>query len=47
MRLEDNFYCLLGLFGVNMPLLYGKGNKAFKRLQYEIIRYVSDESIFT
>ncbi|KAK1997039.1 HET-domain-containing protein [Colletotrichum falcatum] len=28
-RLEDQAYCLLGLFGVNMPLLYGEGHKAF------------------
>jgi hypothetical protein len=32
-RLEDLAYCLLGLFGVNMPLLYGEGSKAFLRLQ--------------
>jgi hypothetical protein len=24
---------LLGIFGVNMPLLYGEGKKAFLRLQ--------------
>ena len=32
---------------VNMPLLYGEGEKAFRRLQYEIIRYACDESIFS
>jgi len=32
-RIEDLAYCLLGLFGVNMPLLYGEGSKAFLRLQ--------------
>jgi len=32
-RTEDLAYCLLGLFGVNMPLLYGEGSKAFLRLQ--------------
>ena len=32
-RSEDLAYCLLGLFGVNMPLLYGEGTKAFLRLQ--------------
>ncbi|KXH42037.1 HET domain-containing protein [Colletotrichum salicis] len=26
-RLEDQAYCPLGLFGVNMPLLYGEGEK--------------------
>jgi len=32
-RTEDTAYCLLGIFGVNMPLLYGEGSKAFIRLQ--------------
>jgi len=32
-RTEDLAYCLLGIFGVNMPLLYGEGSKAFLRLQ--------------
>ena len=45
-RREDMAYCLLGLFGVNMPLLYGEGDKAFLRLQQEIIRQSDDESIF-
>ncbi|KAH8800724.1 heterokaryon incompatibility protein-domain-containing protein [Xylogone sp. PMI_703] len=45
-RVEDRAYSLLGLFGVNMPLLYGEGNKAFLRLQEEIIRYSNDDSIF-
>ena len=45
-RTEDTAYCLLGLFDVNMPLLYGEGDKAFKRLQLEILQSSSDESIF-
>jgi len=78
-RLEDIAYCLLGLFDVNMPLIYvcfpaelllwlalpvsrretmssvlirdwcalqGEGQKAFIRLQNEIIRTSDDESIF-
>lgn len=45
-RIEDEAYCLLGLFDVNMPLLYGEGNKAFLRLQKEIIRTSDDHSIF-
>lgn len=45
-REEDQAYSLLGLFGVNMPLLYGEGNRAFMRLQSEIIRTSNDESIF-
>ncbi|KAI1320647.1 heterokaryon incompatibility protein-domain-containing protein [Xylariaceae sp. FL0255] len=45
-RVEDMAYCLLGIFDVNMPLLYGEGNKAFYRLQEEIIRSSDDRSIF-
>ena len=39
-------YCLLGLFEVKMPLLYGEGTHAFQRLQEEIIRRSDDESVF-
>ena len=45
-RVEDLAYCLLGIFGVNMPLLYGEGSKAFLRLQEEIIRRNNDMTIF-
>ncbi|KAL8652641.1 MAG: hypothetical protein Q9226_004182 [Calogaya cf. arnoldii] len=45
-RLEDMAYCMLGLCGVNMPLLYGEGEKAFYRLQLEIIKNSDDDSIF-
>ncbi|KAK5626744.1 hypothetical protein RRF57_002459 [Xylaria bambusicola] len=45
-RIEDEAYCLLGLFGVSMPLLYGEGRRAFRRLQEEIIKELDDESIF-
>jgi hypothetical protein len=36
----------MGLFSVNMPPLYGEGEKAFLRLQLEILRTSDDESIF-
>ena len=40
-------YSLLGIFDLTMPLLYGEGHNAFKRLQYELIGVRSDdESIF-
>ena len=39
-------YCLLGIFDVNMPMLYGEGPKAFMRLQEEIIKTSNDLSIF-
>lgn len=44
-RLEDQAYCLMGLFQVNMPLLYGEGEAAFMRLQQEIIKVSNDLSI--
>ncbi|KAH7035693.1 heterokaryon incompatibility protein-domain-containing protein, partial [Microdochium trichocladiopsis] len=45
-REEDVAYCLLGLFDINMPLLYGEGRKAFRRLQEEIIRQYHDPTLF-
>lgn len=45
-RTEDIAYALLGIFDVNMPMIYGEGEKAFLRLQHEIIKNVSDQSIF-
>jgi hypothetical protein len=45
-RVEDMAYCMLGLFEINMPLLYGEGEKAFIRLQHEIIKVSNDHTIF-
>jgi ankyrin repeat protein len=45
-RLEDRAYCLMGIFGINMPLLYGEGERAFLRLQEEIMRISDDHSLF-
>lgn len=45
-RIEDVAYCMLGIFDINMPLLYGEGPKAFTRLQEEIIRTSTDHTIF-
>jgi hypothetical protein len=45
-RMEDMAYCMLGIFDVNMPMLYGEGKKAFMRLQLEIIKKSDDDSIF-
>ncbi|KAK4159409.1 heterokaryon incompatibility protein-domain-containing protein, partial [Cladorrhinum sp. PSN259] len=44
-RIEDRAYSLLGLFDINMPLLYGEGDKAFQRLQHEIMRKSDDCTI--
>lgn len=45
-RIEDEAYSLMGLFGVNMPLLYGEKEKAFRRLQEEIMKTTDDQSVF-
>jgi hypothetical protein len=45
-RVEDIAYCLIGIFGVNLPLLYGEGERAFIRLQEEIMRSSDDQSLF-
>jgi hypothetical protein len=44
-RVEDEAYSLMGLFDVQLPLLYGEGHKAFLRLQEEIIRTSTDQSV--
>lgn len=45
-RPEDVAYCLLGIFQVNMSLIYGEGDHAFVRLQEEIIKRSTDRSLF-
>ncbi|KAK3986044.1 conidial yellow pigment biosynthesis polyketide synthase [Cladorrhinum sp. PSN332] len=45
-RAEDRAYCLLGLFDISMPILYGEGaSKAFARLQSEIMKENPDQTI--
>jgi hypothetical protein len=45
-RKEDLAYCLLGIFGVAMPMIYGEGgSQAFLRLQEQIMRTTRDDSI--
>ncbi|KAM0330693.1 hypothetical protein ACHAQA_003645 [Verticillium albo-atrum] len=45
-RVEDAAYCLMGIFGVNMPLLYGEGQGAFKRLQeHVLVKFPMDQTI--
>jgi hypothetical protein len=45
MREEDSAYCLLGIFDIHLPLLYGEGRKkALKRLQREIQEDVDAKS---
>ena len=46
-RSEDIAYSLMGVFNVNMPILYGEGaSKAFRRLQMEIMQTSFDQTIF-
>ena len=45
-RKEDLAYCLLGIFGIAMPMIYGEGGEqAFLRLQEQIIKATTDHSI--
>lgn len=43
---EDEAYSIMGLFGVNMPAIYGDGRQAFIRLQQQIFARNPDHSIF-
>jgi hypothetical protein len=45
-RVEDEAYSLMGLFGVNMPTIYGEGRAAFRRLQEEILKLSMDHTLF-
>ncbi|TBU28085.1 hypothetical protein BD311DRAFT_354437 [Dichomitus squalens] len=46
-RIEDEAYSLMGIFGVNMPTVYGEGRNAFIRLQEEILKHTPyDQSLF-
>ncbi|KAK5752651.1 hypothetical protein LTS12_017220 [Elasticomyces elasticus] len=45
-RVEDVAYSLMGIFGVNMPMLYGEGRRSFIRLGEEIARTSMDLSLF-
>ncbi|KAM5544352.1 hypothetical protein V8D89_002012 [Ganoderma adspersum] len=45
-KVEDRAYSLLGIFDIQMALLYGEGERAFLRLQEEILRRIPDQTIF-
>ena len=45
-RTEDLSYSLLGIFQINMAMLYGEGSEAFIRLQREIMHTTDDLSLF-
>ena len=43
---EDNAYCLVGIFGIQLAPMYGEGQNAFVRLQEEILKHIPDQTIF-
>lgn len=43
-RREDKAYCLLGIFDLFMPIIYGEGDHAFKRLKAEINKKLSEKN---
>ncbi|KAM5545418.1 hypothetical protein V8D89_001031 [Ganoderma adspersum] len=45
-RVEDLAYSLLGIFDINMPTLYGEGERALRRLQEQIMQRIPDQSLF-
>ncbi|KAI0697417.1 heterokaryon incompatibility protein-domain-containing protein [Cerioporus squamosus] len=45
-RIEDQAYSLMGIFGVHMATIYGEGTRAFWRLQEEILKRTSDQTLF-
>ncbi|KAI0767184.1 HET-domain-containing protein [Fomes fomentarius] len=45
-RIEDRAYSLMGLFDVHMPTIYGEGTRAFRRLQEEILKRTTDQTLF-
>jgi hypothetical protein len=45
-RTEDMAYALMGIFDVQLAIMYGEGKKAFFRLQEEIMKRTSDVGLF-
>lgn len=45
-REEDGAYCLFGIFGIHMPLIYGEREKAFSRLRREIYMNSKGKTLF-
>ena len=45
-RVEDRAYSLLGIFDINIPTLYGEGERAFRRLQEAIMDRIPDQTLF-
>ena len=45
-KVEDEAYSLMGILGVNLPTIYGEGRLAFIRLQEEVLKQTSDQTLF-
>ncbi|KAI0443657.1 HET-domain-containing protein [Xylaria telfairii] len=45
-RLEDRAYSLMGLFDVNMPMIYGERDRAFLRLQEHIMSKLDEKQVY-
>ncbi|KAH8756126.1 hypothetical protein F5883DRAFT_649721 [Diaporthe sp. PMI_573] len=45
-RVEDTAYSLLGFFNITITPQYGKGPRAFMRLQQKLLATTEDESLF-
>lgn len=45
-RIEGKAYYLMGIFGINLPMLYGEGKNSFIKLQQEIMTRIVDHTIF-
>lgn len=45
-KIEDMAYCLLGIFDISLPAMYGEGPRAFTRLQEELMKRTGDVSLF-
>ncbi|KAF8839178.1 HET-domain-containing protein [Paxillus ammoniavirescens] len=45
-KVEDMAYCLSGIFGIFIPILYGEKDRAFMRLQEELLKQSGDLSLF-
>ncbi|KAF8843065.1 hypothetical protein BDN67DRAFT_964969 [Paxillus ammoniavirescens] len=45
-RVEDVAYCLIGIFNVSMPIAYGEGRRAFRRLMEAIVQDCREWQIF-
>ncbi|KAI0743053.1 hypothetical protein C8Q80DRAFT_1055589, partial [Daedaleopsis nitida] len=44
-RVEDEAYSLMGIFGVNITVMYGEGRRAFRRLQEEIMKQSPEHTL--